>query len=56
MVTHDAYLTADSNYEVLHDQMAALTAELEKEDVLKDFYPLGLIRDYLDNLALEGLR
>lgn len=56
MVTHDAYQLGDSNLLLLGGQCSDLVIVLEKEGLMDDFHPLGLTRDYLDNLALEGLR
>ena len=56
MVTHDAYQRADENLLLLGGQASELVIELEKEGVMEDFHPLGLTRDYLDKLILEGLR
>jgi len=56
MVTHDAYQVADSNLLLLGGQCSDLVVILEKEGVMEGFHPLGLTRDYLERMTLDGLR
>lgn len=56
MVTHDSYLVAINNHNILSDQMKSLASDLQREGLMDNFNPLESMRATLETMSLTGLR